>query len=147
MKIPQYFLKIVLITIAFLLIFSDNRAQNNFNGIYKVSNSGKAFTLKSDTIVLHVDSIALLSINEFMTVKKKHDRKMNSYELLITLTESGTKIFAEVSEANIGKQLAVIIDNKLLTAPFVNTIISEGKISVTGLEKETVNEIVKYFKN
>lgn len=47
-----------------------------------------------------------------------------------TLSPQGGKRFQSYSAANIGKKLAIILDDKVLTAPIVNSVISrEGQIT------------------
>jgi preprotein translocase subunit SecD len=57
-----------------------------------------------------------------------------SYEVSIEFTEAGGKKMEALSEANLGKRLAVLVDGKVLSAPKLQTKISSravitGKIS------------------
>ena len=45
----------------------------------------------------------------------------------LTFTSEGTKIFAEATEANIGKIIYIIYDNTIASAPMVNTAITGGE--------------------
>ncbi|HXE41857.1 MAG TPA: hypothetical protein VN516_02445 [Candidatus Baltobacteraceae bacterium] len=47
-------------------------------------------------------------------------------------TSEGKKRFAEITDENIGKRIAVIIDGKLITAPKVAGPITAGDLEVTG---------------
>jgi len=49
-----------------------------------------------------------------------------------SLTPEGQKLFAEITSQNIGKRLAIIIDNKLISAPRIASRITEGKGQITG---------------
>lgn len=53
-------------------------------------------------------------------------------EVFLEFDETGSEIFENVTAANIGKQLAIFVDNELLTAPTVNERISGGRAQITG---------------
>ena len=48
------------------------------------------------------------------------------------LDAEGTKIFADVTEKNIGKTISIYLDNKLLMAPTVKSAITEGQGVIEG---------------
>jgi len=52
--------------------------------------------------------------------------------VLLEFNEEGAKIFEELTEKNIGKILAIYIDNALISAPTVQDKISGGKAQITG---------------
>ncbi len=45
---------------------------------------------------------------------------------------TGSRKFAEVTSKNIGRILAIVLDDKVVTAPKINTIINEGSGVITG---------------
>lgn len=59
--------------------------------------------------------------------------------------EEGSRIFAELTEKNIGKPLAIFIDNILLSAPRVQEKIEGGKAQITG--KFTIQEAKELVNN
>ena len=50
----------------------------------------------------------------------------------IEFSAVGAKKFAEITKRNIGKPLAIFLDNRLLTAPIVQTEIPDGKAVISG---------------
>jgi len=48
------------------------------------------------------------------------------------LTPEGTKKFAELTTANIGRQMAIVIDGKVRSAPRINTPILVGQAQISG---------------
>lgn len=48
------------------------------------------------------------------------------------LDPTGAKIFAEVTQQNIGKTISIYLDNKLLMAPVVNSAITDGQGIIEG---------------
>jgi protein-export membrane protein SecD len=53
-------------------------------------------------------------------------------EILLNFNEEGAKIFEEVTARNVGKQLAVLLDGNIITAPVVNERIVGGQAQITG---------------
>ncbi len=46
--------------------------------------------------------------------------------------QEGTKKFAKLTSENIGRIFAIVLDNKVITAPKINTIINQGSGVITG---------------
>lgn len=49
-----------------------------------------------------------------------------------SLNDKGAKIFAEVTKNNVGKRLAIVLDNKVLSAPVINQPILGGNGMISG---------------
>ncbi len=49
-----------------------------------------------------------------------------------TLNSAGAKIFAEITRQNINHPFAIVLDNKVLTAPTINSVIPNGQGQITG---------------
>lgn len=58
----------------------------------------------------------------------------NQYVVQLTLTDEGSKTFAEITQANIGKRIAIIYDNAVASAPTVQAAITGGQCEITGME-------------
>lgn len=50
----------------------------------------------------------------------------------IEFTEEGAKKFSEITERNVGKPLAILLDGQVVSAPLVNDKISGGSAQITG---------------
>lgn len=48
------------------------------------------------------------------------------------LTNSGAKVFADITKNNIGRQLAIVLDNRILSAPSINEPILGGSGQING---------------
>ncbi len=59
---------------------------------------------------------------------------IGKYEVSLTLSDDGARIFSRVTGANIGKRLAIILDNKVFLAPSLRVKISDGRARITGLD-------------
>ena len=58
----------------------------------------------------------------------------------LTLNKKGTKAFAEATSANIGKPIYIIYDGEVISAPTVQTAITDGKCVITGMEDHDAAE-------
>ena len=54
------------------------------------------------------------------------------YAVSLTLTDEGKTKFADATKANVGKQIAIVYDNQILSAPKVNEAITGGQAQITG---------------
>lgn len=53
-------------------------------------------------------------------------------KVFVSLTDEGGSKFAEFTEQNIGKNAAILVDGKLVSAPRINAKIEEGKLIIVG---------------
>jgi len=56
------------------------------------------------------------------------------YYVKLTLTDDGAKAFAEATTRLVGKNIAIIYDNKVVSAPVVQVPITNGEATITGME-------------
>ena len=50
----------------------------------------------------------------------------------ITFNDEGKKLFGEITERNIGKQVAIFLDGEVISAPVVNEAIKDGSAIISG---------------
>ena len=53
-------------------------------------------------------------------------------QVLLQFDGEGTKLFADITATNIGKRIAIFLDGEVLSAPTVNTSISNGQAVISG---------------
>ena len=53
-------------------------------------------------------------------------------EVVLSFSPEGTKKFADASSRNVGKQIAIVLDGKLLTNPVIKEPILNGQASISG---------------
>lgn len=92
---------------------------------------------------LHVQKTPLLdrtAIDQASVTKDVTGRP----QILITFTEKGGKLFADVTRRNVGNRLAIVIDGQLLSAPKVMDEITGGKAMISGaFSEEEANKLVR----
>ena len=65
----------------------------------------------------------------------------------LTLTDEGKTKFADATEANVGKQIAIVYDNQILSAPKVNEAITGGQAQITGMSSvEEAQNLASYIR-
>ena len=57
---------------------------------------------------------------------------IGNWQVAIDFSPVGTQIFAEVTEHNVGKQLAIVLDGTVCSAPRINERIPGGRAVITG---------------
>ncbi len=60
------------------------------------------------------------------------DRVTNQPQIFLEFNGEGAKIFEDVTGRNVGKPLAIFLDNNLISAPRVSAKISGGRAQITG---------------
>lgn len=60
------------------------------------------------------------------------DQNTNQPEIAFSLKSTGAKIFGDFTSANVGKFLAIVLDKKVISAPRVQTAITNGEGRITG---------------
>ena len=90
-----------------------------------------------------------LSLKYLKPVSYTHLDKNSSreYAVSLTLTDEGKTKFAEATEANVGKQIAIVYDNQILSAPKVNEAITGGQAQITGMsDVEEAQNLASYIR-
>ncbi len=57
---------------------------------------------------------------------------LNEPVVLIHFNEEGTELFADITSAHVGEQLAIVLDGSVISAPVIRESITGGTASVTG---------------
>jgi len=60
------------------------------------------------------------------------DNQTGQWTVDFTFNNSGGRKFGDVTRANIGKRLAIVLDNKVISDPVIQSVIAGGKGQITG---------------
>ena len=80
---------------------------------------------------------SLLSGNDLDSVKCSRNGVHDNWYISFNFKMSVVKKWADITHDNIGNSIAIVIDNKVMCAPTVNTTIESGKCQITGNFTET----------
>jgi preprotein translocase subunit SecD len=86
-----------------------------------------------------VQKRTLLTGSELTRAEVQADpNSTGNWQVAIEFTATGTRIFGEVTEQNVARRLAIVLDGTLYSAPRINERIPGGRAVITG--QFTVNE-------
>ena len=69
------------------------------------------------------------------------------YVVSLTMTEAGKEKFAQATEENVGKQIAIVYDDSILSAPTVNEAITGGQAQIDGMSSvEEAQNLASYIR-
>jgi protein-export membrane protein SecD len=60
------------------------------------------------------------------------DQGLSEPQVQLKFDEEGAKLFAEITKRNMGKKVAIYLDNEIVSAPVVQTEITTGEAVITG---------------
>ena len=81
---------------------------------------------------LSVSKRVVLSGDNLLDAKPTVDKTTNETTVSFSLDRVGAKRFGRVSMGNIGKNLAIILDNKIISAPTIREAITTGNGQISG---------------
>ena len=71
----------------------------------------------------------------------------SEYVVSLEMTESGTKKFADATSNNVGKQISILYDDEVISAPTVNEAITTGEAVINGMESlESANDLASTIR-
>jgi preprotein translocase subunit SecD len=92
--------------------------------------------------VIAVKRQVMVSGDELIDAQQGYDQDTNAPVVNIRFNGSGSNKFARVTQANVGKPFAMILDGKVLSAPNINTPILGGSAQISGnFTVESANEL------
>ncbi|WP_174285108.1 protein translocase subunit SecD [Sphingomonas bacterium] len=75
---------------------------------------------------------AIITGDQLSDARQSFDQQSNAPNITITFNSQGGSRFARVTQENVGKPFAIIIDNKVISAPTIETAILGGSAVITG---------------
>ena len=81
---------------------------------------------------LNVNKRVVMSGDNLTTAQPKFDSRNNETIVTFTLDRVGAKRFGRVTTNNVGKRLAIILDNKIISAPQISEPIIGGNGQISG---------------
>jgi protein-export membrane protein SecD len=79
-----------------------------------------------------VESRPLLSGDDLSDAQPAFDQQTNQPIVTFRLNTRGAQIFADITQANVGRQFAVVLDEKYITAPVIRSPILGGTGQIEG---------------
>jgi preprotein translocase subunit SecD len=73
-----------------------------------------------------------LTGKQFKRATLDFDQRTGAPQITLQFDTEGTKLFSDITSQNIGKQVAIFLDGEVLSAPTVQTAITDGQAVITG---------------
>ncbi len=73
-----------------------------------------------------------LSGKQLKRAEVVEDQQTSQIQVSLNFNDEGTKLFGEITERNIGKQVAIFLDGEPLSTPVVNEAITSGSAVISG---------------
>lgn len=88
-------------------------------------------TVNKESLLIHKD--AELTGDTLVSAEVKFDQsRFNEPYIALEFNSKGAAIFSEVTGRSVGKRLAIVLDDKVHSAPRINEKIPSGRASITG---------------
>lgn len=81
-----------------------------------------------------VDGSTIIDASHNLVDRTQIDNAMGGYQANIRFNDDGSRKFAVVTGANVGKRLAIVLDDRVQSAPNIQERINGGRARITGLE-------------
>ena len=81
---------------------------------------------------LAVKRSAIITGDQLINAQQGNDSRTNAPDVVITFDGQGGRKFARVTQENVGKPFAIILDNQVISAPNINEPILGGTASISG---------------
>lgn len=129
----------------FRVCFAWSAAEKNFDVMHMIEEIGKKSSLTFYKGNDNTGEVVLQGAADIAgAAYGGYDTENGSYMISLEFTERGTAKFAKATKEMIGKQISIYMDETLLSAPTVNSQITDGKAIITGMASaEETTEFVK----
>ena len=104
--------------------------ENNLVLNYEVKDSGTGAIINVEQVV--VEDIVMLAGDVIREARVIFSNATGLPYVSITFDSKGAADFAELTEKNVGRQLAIILDNKIQSYPVIQEAIYGGQAQITG---------------
>ena len=81
---------------------------------------------------MNISKRVILSGDNLTNAQPQLDSQINQAVVSFTLDRAGSKKFGRATSGNVGKRLAIILDNKIISAPVIREAILSGNGQITG---------------
>jgi len=109
------------------------------NGIYEIEN----YNQLTDAVTPALLDLPAISSSGIQTVEKSYSKFSGKAEVILTLTKEGAIKFEEITQRNINKPLAIVVNRKIVSMPVVRNAISMGRLTINAdLPEHKIDEII-----
>ena len=121
----------------------ENISVDKPDGIYAITNN-------NESSIPILEKEASINKDDMASAKTVFDRNLNETNIHIILTEKGRHKLAVFTENNIGKQIAIVFNKKIIISPIVKDKINLGQMVIAGnpdLNDNEIKQIINSINN
>ena len=107
-------------------------AQLNFRLVSENSEFGTDEMISEDGDTLRISKRIVMSGENLIDAQPNIQNQRNEPVVSFTLDRIGAQKFGRATTDNVGKKLAIVLDNKIISAPNINEPITSGKGMISG---------------
>jgi preprotein translocase subunit SecD len=96
----------------------------------------KEVTVRSTNEKVYLHNEVVIANKHFLEAHAVPLQDSSSFEVEVTFTKQGAKKMARITRAMIGKALAILVDREVISAPIINSQISDRARIAGGIGKE-----------
>lgn len=113
--------------------FSEDKPEYYYDYLLEKHNLSfvKDYGQQTETILMDQIKLDYVQINQ--------DPETQSKYIKMQMTEEFGKQFAEITQNNIGKSVAVLVDDVMIINPTISAPITDGKVMIMGIEENWEN--------
>ena len=107
----------------------------------KISEGTRLYQSEDEGELLLEDK-ALLTGKEISDAQVNFESQYNEPAVSLSLNAEGAKVFSDLTGANVGRRLAIVLDDKVQSAPVINERIPSGNAQISGrFSMEQANDL------
>lgn len=137
---------IIIIKLLFFstLCFSQNNNEftsipvDRINGFYATTNYYTGIDFEN----IKLTEVPDITISDISNIKKSLNYH-GKPTLNITLTKEAGEKFYTLTEKNVSKPIAIVVNKKIISMPIVFSPISEGNLVLDGISEEEIDTIIE----
>lgn len=90
---------------------------------------------------------ALLTGSDIESAKYNQDKGSGSYMIAIDFKKAAVPIWADATKRNINNSIAIVLDNQVIMAPMIRSVIEGGKCEISGNFSQTETRYIAALGN
>jgi SecD/SecF fusion protein len=94
-------------------------------------NGSNNFSLYA--VKMPANNKAIITGKDIENAAAEADQTNGTVNIMLTMTENGSSKWEQMTRANVGKSIAIVVDRKVVSCPLVYEAISGGKTQINGV--------------
>jgi preprotein translocase subunit SecD len=119
---------------------------NKQGGLYETLDTGKAFSFYNDSVTYTLNTDTYIPLSDFERLQVEEGTFEGMSVLNFKLNVAGASSFKGMSERNLNKQICLVVNNKVVTAPTLQGAIPNGLGSLQ-VDDKAMEAVVFYLEH